>query len=127
MSTPNEPELENAVRLPLEPDLETFHRGGRTLLRRTQAEAVLLTRGSKGMILFEKGHPPFSIPIHGTTDIVDVTGAGDTVISVLTLALSCGASFKDAARLANAAGGCVVMKKGTATVSQKELREAIVS
>jgi bifunctional ADP-heptose synthase (sugar kinase/adenylyltransferase) len=77
------------------------------------------------MALFEKGKPPLLIPVHGTTDIVDVTGAGDTVISVFTLALSCGASFLEAAHLANYAGGIVVMKKGTATLTVEELKEAI--
>jgi bifunctional ADP-heptose synthase (sugar kinase/adenylyltransferase) len=61
------------------------------------------------------------------TDIVDVTGAGDTVISVLTLALAAGASFREAASLANYAGGIVVMKKGTATVSIDGLRDAVIS
>jgi bifunctional ADP-heptose synthase (sugar kinase/adenylyltransferase) len=79
------------------------------------------------MVLFEKGKPSSSIPVHGTTDIVDVTGAGDTVISVFTLALTCGATFKEASRLANYAGSVVVMKRSTATVSIKELKQAIVS
>jgi bifunctional ADP-heptose synthase (sugar kinase/adenylyltransferase) len=79
------------------------------------------------MILFERCKPAFPISIYGSSDIVDVTGAGDTVISVLTLALACGASFREAAVLANYAGGIVVMKKGTATVSPQELKEAILS
>jgi bifunctional ADP-heptose synthase (sugar kinase/adenylyltransferase) len=79
------------------------------------------------MALFEKGKPSFHLPIYGTADIVDVTGAGDTVISVLTAALACGATFQQAARLANYAGGIVVMKKGTATVTPLELKQAIVS
>ena len=79
------------------------------------------------MVLFEKKKIPFPIPIHGTTDIVDVTGAGDTVISVFTLALACGATFRKAALLANYAGGIVVMKKGTATLTARELRKAIIS
>ena len=91
------------------------------------AEAVLITRGSKGMVLFERRRPPLVIPIYGSTDIVDVTGAGDTVISVFTLALTCGATFKQAAQLANYAGGIVVMKKGTATLSPQDLKEAIGS
>ena len=79
------------------------------------------------MVLFEKGKSPFLIPIFGTRDIVDVTGAGDTVISVFTLALATGASHREAAQLANYAGGIVVMKKGTATVTQQELHEATES
>ena len=77
------------------------------------------------MVLFEKNKALLTIPIHGTTNIVDVTGAGDTVISVFTLALTCGATFKEAALLANYAGDIVVMKKGTATLSVEELKEAI--
>jgi bifunctional ADP-heptose synthase (sugar kinase/adenylyltransferase) len=77
------------------------------------------------MALFERGRPPFFVPVHGSTDIVDVTGAGDTVISVFTLALASGASLREATRLANYAGGVVVMKKGTATVSPDELKKAV--
>jgi bifunctional ADP-heptose synthase (sugar kinase/adenylyltransferase) len=79
------------------------------------------------MVLFEKGNRPFFIPIYGTTDIVDVTGAGDTVISTFTLALASGASFREAAILANCAGGIVVMKKGAATLTPKELKQAVLS
>ena len=79
------------------------------------------------MILFEGQKSPLEIPIHGPTDIVDVTGAGDTVISVFTLALACGATFRQAAWLANYAGSVVVMKKGTATLTPSELKKAITS
>jgi len=79
------------------------------------------------MILFEKRKHPFEIPIRGTTNIVDVTGAGDTVISVLTLALACKATFRQAAHLANYAGSIIVMKKGPATLTPQEIKEAIVS
>jgi len=89
--------------------------------------ALLITRGSRGMALFEKGKTPLLIPVHGTTDIVDVTGAGDTVISVFTLALASGADYQEAAQLANYAGGIVVMKKGTATLTADELKQAISS
>jgi bifunctional ADP-heptose synthase (sugar kinase/adenylyltransferase) len=88
-------------------------------------EAVLITRGSRGMALFEPGRPTIHIPIHGTDEIADVTGAGDTVIATMTLALASGASFEEGARLANYAGGLVVMKRGTATVTPAELRAAI--
>jgi rfaE bifunctional protein kinase chain/domain len=127
VSTPNEPEVEHAAGTELRPESKLVNRAGRFLLRKTGANAVLITRGSKGMVLFEKNKPAFSIPVHGTTDIVDVTGAGDTVISVFTLALASGATFKEAASLANYAGGIVVMKKGTATLSIQELKEAIFS
>lgn len=126
-STPNEPEMEHALQRESRDDHDWLKETGRRLLKQTAARAVLLTRGSKGMVLFERGRPLFSIPIRGPTDIVDVTGAGDTVISVLTLALAAGASFREAASLANYAGGIVVMKKGTATVSIDGLRDAVIS
>ncbi len=125
--TPNEPEVENALKFALDDDQNTANKAGRQILDLVGAEAVLITRGGKGMMLFERRKPVFSIPIYGSSDIVDVTGAGDTVISVLTLALACGASFREAAVLANYAGGIVVMKKGTAAVSPQELKEAILS
>jgi rfaE bifunctional protein kinase chain/domain len=127
VSTPNEPEVEGALHIQIDDDTQVLKKAGRELLNKIDAEAILITRGSQGMVLFEKGKAPYSIPIHGTTDIVDVTGAGDTVISVFTLALTCGASFKQASQLANYAGSVVVMKKGTATLNVKELKEAILS
>lgn len=125
--TPNEPEVEHALQVELDDDQTIVNKAGRLLLDRAGAEAVLITRGVKGMVLFERRKPAFPISIYGSSDIVDVTGAGDTVISILTLALSSGASFREAAVLANYAGGIVVMKKGTATVSPQELKEAILS
>ena len=94
-------------------------------LKRTGMQAVVITRGSRGMAIFEPGGPTTHLPIYGSDEIADVTGAGDTVIATLTLALAAGASVVDAARLANYAGGLVVMKRGTATVSADELRAAI--
>lgn len=125
--TPNEPEAEEALKIEINDDNTVIQKAGKLLLNKTQSKAVLITRGSKGMILFEKGKKPYYIPIHGTTDIVDVTGAGDTVISTLTLALTCGATFREAAHLANYAGSIVVMKKGTATLTQQELKSTIIS
>jgi len=127
VATPNEPEVEEALRLRLDDDPDRLKSAGRALLSRLQSPALLITRGSKGMALFQKGKPAAHLPIFGTADIVDVTGAGDTVISVFTAALACGATFLEAARLANFAGGIVVMKKGTATVSPLELKQAIVA
>jgi len=127
VTTPNEPEVEAGLQLRLHDEGTQIKEAGKKLLKATETQAVLLTRGSKGMVLFQKGKPFVSIPVYGSTNIVDVTGAGDTVISVFTLALTAGATFQDAAQLANYAGGIVVMKKGTATVSPQELREAIVS
>jgi D-glycero-beta-D-manno-heptose-7-phosphate kinase len=125
--TPNEPEVEAALGITIGHDRSRLESAGRTLLRRTGARAVLITRGSDGMALFEPGQPPLHIPIFGTDEVADVTGAGDTVIATFTLALSAGAAPADAARLANYAGGIVVMKRGTGTVSDAELREAVRS
>jgi len=123
--TPNESEVEQALGIKIGDDRKALERAGRTLLDETSARAVLVTRGSRGMALFEPGHPTVHIPIVGSDEIADVTGAGDTVIATVTLALSAGATFLEAALLANHAGGLVVMKRGTATVSASELRYAI--
>jgi rfaE bifunctional protein kinase chain/domain len=97
-----------------------------TLQQSLDCDAVLITRGSRGMALFERGgRNPIFIPVYGTDQVADVTGAGDTVIATFTLALAAGASYVEAAKLANYAGGIVVMKMGTATVSNEELRHAI--
>jgi len=123
--TPNEPEVEAALGVTIGHDRRRLEHAGRTLLRRIGARAVLITRGSDGMALFEPGTPPLHIPIHGTDEVADVTGAGDTVLATFTLALAAGAAPAEASRLANYAGGIVVMKRGTATVSEAELREAV--
>jgi rfaE bifunctional protein kinase chain/domain len=124
-STPNESEVEQALGIRIDDDLRALERAGREILKRTRMEAVLITRGSRGMALFVRGSSPVHIPIFGTDSIVDVTGAGDTVMATVTLALAAGASFEAAAHLANYAGGLVVMKRGTATVASDELRKAI--
>ncbi|HEX9369318.1 MAG TPA: PfkB family carbohydrate kinase [Vicinamibacterales bacterium] len=123
--TPNESEVEQGLGIRIGDNARALERAGRALLAQTRAAAVLVTRGSRGMALFEPDKPTAHIPIVGSDQIADVTGAGDTVIATMTLALSAGASFEDAARLANYAGGLVVMKRGTATVSASELRHAI--
>ncbi len=125
--TPNQEELENAVGLSGAPNDRRVMAAGRELLDRTGDRAVLVTRGAKGMILFRKGASPFAIPPFGSGEVADVTGAGDTVIAVYTLALIAGGSPEEAAVLANTAAGLVVMKYGTATVSPKELTAAIRS
>jgi rfaE bifunctional protein kinase chain/domain len=123
--TPNESEVEHALGIRIGDNARALERAGRILLKKTRSAAVLITRGSRGMALFEPDRPTRHIPIVGSDQIADVTGAGDTVIATLTLALSAGASFAEAAHLANHAGGLVVMKRGTATVSASELRYAI--
>jgi rfaE bifunctional protein kinase chain/domain len=97
---------------------------GRRLLEELGTKAVLVTRGNRGMMLFEPAREPVSIPISGTTDIVDVSGAGDTVVSAATLALAARSSFAAAARLSNVAAGVKVMKRGTVPVSALELLSA---
>jgi rfaE bifunctional protein kinase chain/domain len=123
--TPNESEVEQALGIRIDDNPRVLERAGRDVLARTRMEAVLITRGSRGMALFVRKGPTLHIPIFGTDSIVDVTGAGDTVVSTLALALAAGGSYEGAARLANYAGGLVVMKRGTATVSGDELLEAI--
>jgi rfaE bifunctional protein kinase chain/domain len=125
--TPNESEVEQLFGVRIGENLRVLERAGRDLLDRTRAQAVLVTRGSRGMALFERRRPTVHIPIHGSDQIADVTGAGDTVIATMTLALAAGARFEEAARLANYAGGIVVMKRGTARVSADELRAVILS
>jgi rfaE bifunctional protein kinase chain/domain len=119
--TPNETELEALVGARINDDRQVLEQAGRALLRKLQCQAVLVTRGSRGMALFEPGKATDHIPIVGSDEIADVTGAGDTVIATFALALAAGATFAEAARLANHAGGVVVMKRGTATVSADEL------
>jgi len=125
--TPNESEVEQLLGVRIGDDPRALERAGREMLTRTGARAVLITRGSRGMALFERSQPTAHIDIFGSDEIADVTGAGDTVIATMTLALAAGASFYEAARLANYAGGLVVMKRGTATVSARELREAVTT
>ena len=125
--TPNESEVEQVLGVKIDDNKRVLERAGRKLLEQTGMACVLITRGSRGMALFEPDKPTVHIPIFGSDQIADVTGAGDTVVATLTLALAAGATFEHAARLANCAGGLVVMKRGTATVSAAELRQAVVS
>lgn len=126
-ATPNEPEVEAALGVEIGHDEATLEKSGRKLLQKLRLRSLLVTRGSDGMALFEPRRPTRPIPIYGSDQVTDVTGAGDTVISAYTLALGAGASFYEAALLANYAGGIVVMKRGTATVSRKELERAVAS
>lgn len=121
-ATPNEEEAEALLGSSLDDDPE----GGRGLLDRLGARFLLITRGSQGMSLFERGSAAH-LPVHGTDQVADVTGAGDTVIGTFALALAAGATPLEAALLANYAGGVVVMKMGTATLTRDELRHAVES
>ena len=123
--TPNESEVEQVLGIHIDDDADALERAGRLLLRRTRMQAVLITRGSRGMALFQPKQKTIHIPIFGSDEVADVTGAGDTVIATFGVALAAGASFYEAARLANYAGGLVVMKRGTATVSAAELGDAV--
>jgi rfaE bifunctional protein kinase chain/domain len=123
--TPNESEAEQVLGTRIGDDAAALERAGRALLRKTRMQAVLITRGSRGMALFEPGRPTRHIPIFGSDEIADVTGAGDTVVATVALSLAVGATFYEAARLANYAGGIVVMKRGTASVAADELGAAI--
>jgi rfaE bifunctional protein kinase chain/domain len=124
-ATPNEPEIEAALGITIDNDLEKLEAAGRKVLRMRRHRALLVTRGRHGMALFEPRRKTVHIPIVGTDEVADVTGAGDTVIAAFTLALAAGGSFVDAARLANHAGGLAVMKHGTQPVGISELAGSI--
>lgn len=128
-ATPNEPELEAAYHSAVGVDAQKLEALGRRALSDLDLQALLVTRGKDGMAVFEGGTGKrarsHNIPIYGPDTPVDVTGAGDTVIAVFTLALAGGASYLEAAHLANYAGGIVVMKRRTATVTRSEL-EAVL-
>jgi rfaE bifunctional protein kinase chain/domain len=123
-ATPNEPEVEALAGAELG-DERALEKAGRVVLERLESRYLLITRGSRGMALLEREGPVTFMPIHGSDQIADVTGAGDTVISAFTVALAAGAGAVEAAWLANVAGGVVVMKRGTATVSPQELSESL--
>ncbi len=123
-ATPNQEEAEALAGHSLDDEAALLATGPR-LLERLGVAFLLVTRGRRGMVLFQKRRPTLVIPIHGTDQVADVTGAGDTVIGALALALAAGASAVEAAILATYAGGVVVMKSGTATLGTAELRSAI--
>jgi D-glycero-beta-D-manno-heptose-7-phosphate kinase len=125
-ATPNEEEAEALLGGAINDDPARLDEAGRALRGRLGARFLLITRGSRGMSLFEDGLATH-LPVHGTDQVADVTGAGDTVIGTFALALAAGASPLEAALLANYAGGVVVMKMGTATLSADELRQAVRS
>ncbi|HET7453581.1 MAG TPA: PfkB family carbohydrate kinase, partial [Thermoanaerobaculia bacterium] len=124
-ATPNEEELERATGETIDDAEERFERAGRALLARLGSSVLLVTRGSRGMALFRGSGSMLSIPVSGAAQVADVTGAGDTVMATFALALAAGASDPEAALLSNFAGGIVVMKMGTATLTSEELRETI--
>jgi D-glycero-beta-D-manno-heptose-7-phosphate kinase len=121
--TPNTSEAEKVLGFKIK-DEKSLIKAGDTLLDKLDCEAVLITRGENGMSVFQKDLDPIHIPTFAQ-EVFDVSGAGDTVISVFSLALSAGADMEDAAFLANIAGGIVVGKVGVATVTTDELEVAL--
>jgi rfaE bifunctional protein kinase chain/domain len=126
-ATPNEEELEEHAGAPLEDSEERLVAAGSALRETMSCPCLLVTRGSRGMAVFDGAEGPSWIPVHGTDQVADVTGAGDTVLATFALALSAGAAPLEAALLANFAGGVVVTKMGTAVVTPEELWEAVES
>jgi len=124
-ATPNEAEVEEALGIRIGNNRERLLAAGDQIAGEMDLESLLITRGKDGMVIFPRRHKPVDIPIYGSDQVADVTGAGDTVIATFTAALAAGATSEEAAHLANFAGGIVVMKRGTATVSQQELLEAL--
>jgi bifunctional ADP-heptose synthase (sugar kinase/adenylyltransferase) len=124
-STPNEPEVEEALGIRIGEDWGNVVAAGEKLMGQMKMQSLVITRGRDGMVAFDKKHKPVDIPIFGSDQVADVTGAGDTVIAAFTAAIAAGATTEEAAQLANYAGGIVVMKRGTATVSREELLHAI--
>jgi rfaE bifunctional protein kinase chain/domain len=125
--TPNQPEAELTLGMTITSQVE-LEEAGQRLLEGSHAHSVLITRGGEGMSLFEEGKPPVHLPIHSLDqgiEVVDTNGAGDTVAATFTLALTTGASFAEAAYLANAAAALVVRRLGCASNTPEELKSAI--
>ncbi len=121
--TPNTAEASAAAGISIT-DLSSLKRVGRMLLKRLRCDVLVVTRGEEGMAIFEPNKEPFLVPTVAK-EVYDVTGAGDTVIGTMALALGAGIGVKDAAKLANYAAGVVVGKVGTATVNREELLRAM--
>jgi D-glycero-beta-D-manno-heptose-7-phosphate kinase len=124
-ATPNEAELEALHHKTIGRNLAELERCGESTRAQLRLSSLLVTRGRDGMAVFQAGQSAIHVPVHGSDEAVDVTGAGDTVLAAYTLGLASGASPLEAAHIANIAGGIVVMKRGTATVSREELLQAI--
>jgi rfaE bifunctional protein kinase chain/domain len=124
-ATPNEPEVEEALGIRIGQDWNKLTSAGQQLMAHMSLQSLVITRGRDGMVAFDRSHKPVDIPIVGSDEVADVTGAGDTVIAAFTAAFAAGATTEEAAQVANYAGGIVVMKRGTATVSRDELLHAL--
>lgn len=121
---PNEPELNALTGMSTKTDAELVA-AAKVAQEKLRCEVLLVTRGRNGMTLFERGQKPIHVPVHGSDEAVDVTGAGDTVSATFALALGAGGSPFEAARLANIAGSLVVQKEGTATVTRPEIQREL--
>lgn len=125
-ATPNQPEAESTLKTRFESE-EELDEAGKSLLEGMDAGGVLITRGSEGLVLYERGQSPYRLPVSvpNESEVVDPTGAGDTVAAVFTLALASGADMRSGAYIGNVAGGEVVRKVGAATVSREDLASAL--
>jgi D-beta-D-heptose 7-phosphate kinase/D-beta-D-heptose 1-phosphate adenosyltransferase len=121
--TPNRKEAEIAAQVPIKDD-DGLNQAAQLILNNVDIDALLITRSEKGMSLFVHEAGPLHIPTVAR-EVFDVTGAGDTVLSMLGLAVACGRSYAEAARLANVAAGIAVGKVGTSTVSPQEIIDAV--
>lgn len=124
--TPNQPDTEAAVGFSITNN-SSLIKAGKKLLKQTEAEHILITRGSEGMALFSSSSPdkPYILPAFNVSEVFDVTGAGDTVAGAIASALSTGSSIKDACILGNLAASLVVRKYGTVTATPEELKQTI--
>lgn len=123
---PNEPELSALTGLPIR-GAEELQVAARRGLEMLECKVLLVTRGRHGAAVFTQDGQTHHLNVHGAREAVDVTGAGDTVIAAFTLAFASGATALQAAQVANIAGGLVVQKQGTATVSREELLAELTS
>lgn len=122
--TPNEEEALAAAGVDMDSEYD-IEKVGEKLLKQTNCQQLIITRGNEGMTLFQQGVRPIHLPVFGSKECTDVTGAGDTVVATATLSLASGATPEIAMILANLAGALVVMKLGTATVSREEIRTSL--
>jgi rfaE bifunctional protein kinase chain/domain len=120
LMTPNQPDAEAASGVKIT-SRDTLRQAGEVLLNKSGVQALLITRGSEGMALFERGKPMIELPAFNRSEVFDVTGAGDTVVATMALALTSGASMAEAMALGNLAASIVVRKPGTEVTSQKEM------
>lgn len=123
-ATPNQDEVEHLIGAPID-SATKLEAAAESLKQKLGFKSLLVTRGRNGMMLLQDGEAPLHVPAVGAEQAVDGTGAGDTVIATFALALASGSSFSEAAHLANYAGGLVVMKRGTASITAIELEQSI--